>query len=155
MPCWQIFEPRAQRGGHVESLGFSVRAEPAHRNQGQLPSNEVLGQRVSFNHEHGRGNRSSSRTSMPFAECRTSMGACNRGNFPGHETRHRPSKHLPGRTVYEGAGVYPLSGGPVFSIRLYSLSVCFVIRWDISVSSCFSCICSLVILSAACSKRIN
>ncbi len=53
--CWQVFEPRAQRGRHMESLGFSVLAEPAHRNQGRLPCYEVLGQRVTFNHEHGRG----------------------------------------------------------------------------------------------------
>ena len=45
-------------GGHMESLGFSVRAELAHQNQGQPPFSEVLGQRITFNHEHGRGNRS-------------------------------------------------------------------------------------------------
>ena len=45
-------------GGHIESLGFSVQAELAHRNQGQPPFYEVLGQRITFNHEHGRGNRS-------------------------------------------------------------------------------------------------
>lgn len=36
-------------------LGFSVRAEPAHQNQGNHPVLLLLGQRFSSNHEHGRG----------------------------------------------------------------------------------------------------
>ncbi len=142
-------------GGHVESLGFSVRAEPAHRNQGQLPNNEVLGQRVSFNHEHGRGNRSLPTAKTPFAGCRTSMGACNPRKCPIKAAQSSSSKRFVARTVHEGAGRHPFSGAPELSIRLCSLSVCFEIRWDISASCCLSCICSLVILSAACSKRIN
>lgn len=53
--CWYVFEPLVQSGYLIVSLGFSVQAEHAHQNQGRLPLNEVLGQRSSINHEHGRG----------------------------------------------------------------------------------------------------
>ena len=37
VPCWQAFEPKVQSGRLVASLGFSERAEHAHRNQGRFP----------------------------------------------------------------------------------------------------------------------
>ena len=55
MPCCQVFEPWAQSGHLIISSGFSVRAEHAHQNQGRLPFHKMLGQRISSNHEHGRG----------------------------------------------------------------------------------------------------
>lgn len=33
VPCWQVFEPDERGGRLIVSLGFSVRAEPAHQNQ--------------------------------------------------------------------------------------------------------------------------
>jgi len=56
MPCCQVFEPRVQSGHRLASLGFSEYSEHAHRNQGRLPFSKLLGQRISSNHEHGRGN---------------------------------------------------------------------------------------------------
>ncbi len=76
-------------GGHVESLGFSVQAEPAHRNQGQLPCYRVLGQSVTINHEHGRGNRSFANDQN--ANCRrTKHQRSHSGSElgPGLATRH-------------------------------------------------------------------
>ncbi len=39
------------------SLGFSVQAEHAHQNQQRFLILKVLGQRTTFNHEHGRGRK--------------------------------------------------------------------------------------------------
>ena len=58
MPCCQVFEPLVQSGHLLISLGFSERAEHAHRKQGRLPVNKMLGQRISSNHGHGRGKTS-------------------------------------------------------------------------------------------------
>ncbi len=55
MPCCQAFDPVKKVGAGVVSLGFSVRAELAHQNQGKPPLYLVLRQRTSFNHEQGRG----------------------------------------------------------------------------------------------------
>jgi len=38
VPCWQVFEPVWIRGPLMASLGFSVRAEIAHRSQRRFPS---------------------------------------------------------------------------------------------------------------------
>ena len=44
VPCWKVFEPDSSSGCRIVSLGFSVRAEIAHRNQCWLPWYKVLGQ---------------------------------------------------------------------------------------------------------------
>jgi hypothetical protein len=55
VPCCQVFEPLGSSGCSLVSLGFSVLAEHAHQNQRELPFMSMLGQRASYNHEHGRG----------------------------------------------------------------------------------------------------
>ena len=40
MPCCKAFEPDVQSGHLKASLGFSVRAEPAHQSLRRLPFNE-------------------------------------------------------------------------------------------------------------------
>ncbi len=46
--CCKAFEPYLEGGRYVASLGFSVRAEPAHRNQGNHPMFSTVGSKSFF-----------------------------------------------------------------------------------------------------------
>ncbi len=56
MPCCQVFEPMVQSGHHLASLGFSAVVRTCTPKPGKAPVLKLLGQRISSNHEHGRGN---------------------------------------------------------------------------------------------------
>ena len=126
MPCCQVFEPLIQSGYLLISLGFSVRAEHAHRKQGRLPSNKMLGQRISSNHEHGRGKTfhtdmySPAKRVVPDVSGRPLSSFTDEGISEGHGLNHSlniDSIRIDNNPLYITARSHPVDQSTLLSAR--------------------------------------
>ncbi len=153
VPCWQIFEPAVQRGSHMESLGFSVQAEHAHRNQGQLPSPRCW-DKVFLPITNTAGGKNRKKTAVIAIYLRESQG---RKRYQVNTTEWYNYKPVSKFTTASYPATAPLLCGDT-KLRFNApcnLSVLSEILSDTAASCCFNFKWSLLIFKAACSSTTN